>query len=76
MTDESIRLMKEHGTYLNADIYNGDYIATIGKQQGWAAEILRKNDETTDAQRQGFRKAVAAGVKIAFGTDAGVYPTG
>ena len=76
MTDESIRLMKEHGTYLDADIYNGDYIGTIGKAQGWAAEILRKNDETTEAQRQGFRKAVAAGVKIAFGTDAGVYPHG
>ena len=74
--DEGIRLMKEKGTYLVADIYNGDYIATVGKQQGWSAEILRKNDETTEAQRQGFKKAVAAGVKIAFGTDAGVYPHG
>jgi imidazolonepropionase-like amidohydrolase len=74
--DEGIRLMKEKGTYLVADIYNGDYIATVGKQQGWPAEILRKNDETTEAQRQGFKKAVAAGVKIAFGTDAGVYPHG
>lgn len=76
LNDESIRLMKEHGTYLDADIYNGDYIGTVGKAQGWAAEILRKNDETTEAQRQGFRKAAAAGVKIAFGTDAGVYPHG
>ena len=76
MTDESIKLMKEHGTYLDADIYNGDYITTVGKQQGWSSEILRKNDETTDAQREGFRKAVAAGVKIAFDTDAGVYPHG
>ncbi|MBK5186657.1 MAG: amidohydrolase family protein [Gemmatimonadaceae bacterium] len=76
MTDESIRLMKEHGTYLDADIYNGDYIATVGKEEGWSPEILRKNEETTDAQRQGFRKAVAAGVKITFGTDAGVYPHG
>jgi imidazolonepropionase-like amidohydrolase len=74
--DEGIRLMAEKGTYLVADIYNGDYIATVGKQQGWPAEILRKNDETTEAQRQGFRKAVAAGVKIAFGTDAGVFPHG
>jgi imidazolonepropionase-like amidohydrolase len=76
MTDESIRLMKEHGTYLDADIYNGDYTNTIGREQGWSAEILRKNDETTDAQRIGFRKAVAAGVKMTFGTDAGVYPHG
>ena len=74
--DEGIRLMAQKGTYLVADIYNGDYIATVGRQQGWPEEILRKNEETTDAQRQGFRKAVAAGVKIAFGTDAGVYPHG
>ena len=76
MTDESIKLMKEHGTYLDADIYNGDYTAVEGKAQGWSAEILRKNDETTDAQRVGFRKAVAAGVKMTFGTNAGVYPHG
>jgi imidazolonepropionase-like amidohydrolase len=74
--DEGIALMKEKGTYLVADIYNGDYIATEGKKQGWPAEYLRKNDETTEAQREGFRKAVRAGVKIAFGTDAGVYPHG
>ena len=38
--------------------------------------MLRKNDETTEAQREGFRKAVKAGVKIAYGTDSGVYPHG
>jgi imidazolonepropionase-like amidohydrolase len=74
MDDEAIALMKKYGTWLVADIYNGDYIATEGKKQGWSAEILRKNDETTEAQRAGFRKAVAAGVKIAYGTDSGVYP--
>jgi imidazolonepropionase-like amidohydrolase len=76
MDDEAIRLMREKGTYLVADIYNGDYIATEGRRQGWPEEYLRKNDETTDAQRQGFRRAVAAGVRIAYGTDAGVYPHG
>jgi imidazolonepropionase-like amidohydrolase len=74
--DEGIALMREHGTYLVADIYNGDYIAAEGKRQGWSEETLRKNEETTEAQRAGFRKAVAAGVKIAYGTDAGVYPHG
>ncbi|MCB1578512.1 MAG: amidohydrolase family protein, partial [Xanthomonadales bacterium] len=74
--DEGIALMKEHGTWLDADIYNGDYIDTVGREQGWSAEILRKNTETTEAQREGFRKAVKAGVKISFGTDAGVYPYG
>ena len=76
MDDEAIALMKQRGTYLVADIYNGDYIASVGREQKWPAEFLRKNDETTEAQRQGFRKAVAAGVKIAYGTDSGVYPHG
>jgi imidazolonepropionase-like amidohydrolase len=72
--DEAIALMKEKGTWLVADIYNGDYIASVGHEQGWDEEILRKNDETTEAQRAGFRKALAAGVRIAYGTDTGVYP--
>jgi imidazolonepropionase-like amidohydrolase len=76
MDDEAIALMKEHGTWLVADIYNGDYIATAGREQRWPEEFLRKNEETTEAQRVGFRKAVAAGVKIAYGTDSGVYPHG
>ncbi|HEV8694456.1 MAG TPA: amidohydrolase family protein [Lysobacter sp.] len=74
--DEGIALMKQHGTWLVADIYNGDYIDTVGRQQGWSEEILRKNIETTDKQREGFRKAVKAGVNIAYGTDSGVYPHG
>ena len=74
--DEGIALMKARGAYLVADIYNGDFIDTYGKAQGWPAETLRKNLETTDAQRIGFRKAVKAGVKIAYGTDAGVFPHG
>jgi imidazolonepropionase-like amidohydrolase len=76
MDDESIALMKQYGTWLDADIYNGDYIDTVGRADGWSEEILRKNLETTDAQRQGFRKAVKAGVNISFGTDSGVYPHG
>ena len=72
--DEAIALMKEKGTWLVADIYNGDYIGSVGREQGWGEEILRKNEETTEAQRAGFRKAVAAGVRIAYGTDTGVYP--
>ena len=74
--DEGIALAKQHGTWLVMDIYNGDYIDTIGRAQGWSAESLQKNLDTTDIQRQGFGKAVAAGVNIAYGTDAGVYPHG
>jgi imidazolonepropionase-like amidohydrolase len=74
--DEAIGLMKSHGTWLVADIFNGDYTDSVGRAQGWPADILRKNTETTDAQRAGFRKAVARGVKIAYGTDSGIYPHG
>jgi imidazolonepropionase-like amidohydrolase len=74
--DEGIALMKAHGTWLVADIWNGDYIDSVGREQHWPADILRKNTETTETQRAGFRKAVAAGVRIAYGTDSGVYPHG
>ncbi len=74
--DEGIALAKARGIYLVMDVYNGDYIAEIGRRDGWSASILRKNDETTDAQRRGFTKAVRAGVKLPFGTDAGIFPHG
>ena len=73
--DEGIALMKEQGTWLVADIYNGDYIASVG--QGAGVGRRRSSGRTTRPPRPsgpGFRKAVAAGVKIAYGTDSGVYP--
>jgi imidazolonepropionase-like amidohydrolase len=74
--DEGIELMVAAGTYLVADVYCGDYIAEQGATAGWDADVMRKNDETTLAQREGFAKAVKAGVHIAFGTDSGIYPHG
>ena len=74
LDDEGIALMLEHGTCLVPDIYCGDWIAETGRAEGWPEESLRKNDETTAAQREGFTKALQAGVKIAYGTDSGVYP--
>ena len=76
MDDEAIAMMKAKGVFLVADIYDGDWIDEYGKAHGWPAETLRKNYETTETQREGFRKAVKVGVKIAFGTDAGVFPHG
>ena len=76
MDDEGVAMMAEHGTWLVADIYDGDYIAEIGRRDGWKADVLRKNDETTRAQRAMFEKCLKAGVKIAFGTDSGIYPHG
>jgi imidazolonepropionase-like amidohydrolase len=74
MDDEGISLMRSKGTWLVADIFNGDYIASEGRRAGWPADILRKNDETTETQRAAFRKAIAQGVHIGYGTDSGVYP--
>jgi imidazolonepropionase-like amidohydrolase len=76
MDDEAIAMMAAAGTFLVADIYDGDYIAETGRAQGWRADVLRKNDETTLAQREGFTKCVEAGVRVAYGTDSGIYPHG
>ncbi|WP_309661335.1 amidohydrolase family protein [Sphingomonas sp.] len=73
---EGIAMAKAKGVWLDMDIYNGDYINDVGTRQGWPAEYLRKNIETTDVQRRGFAAAVKAGAKLTFGTDAGVYPYG
>ncbi|MFS0735623.1 amidohydrolase family protein [Sphingomonas sp. 1P06PA] len=73
---EGIALAKAKGVWLVMDIYNGDWIEAEGAKAGWPAEYMRKNRETTDAQRAGFRAAVKAGARIAYGTDAGVYPHG
>ncbi len=74
--DEGIALAKAKGVWLVMDIYDGDYIEQVGTRDGWPADYLRKNRETTDIQRAQFGKAVRTGVRMAYGTDAGVYPHG
>jgi imidazolonepropionase-like amidohydrolase len=74
--DEGIAMAKARGIWLDMDIYDGDWIDEQGTKEGWPAEYLRKNRDTTELQREGFRKAVKAGVKLSFGADAGVYPYG
>lgn len=76
LDDEAIDLMLERGTYLVADLYDSIYIQEVGPEQGYSKEVLSKTEMTAEAQRQGFRKAVERGVKLAFGTDAGVFPHG
>jgi imidazolonepropionase-like amidohydrolase len=74
--DEGIRLAKEHGTYFVMDIYNDDYILNEAPKYGIPEELLVKERGVGRQQRENFRKAFQAGVKMAFGTDAGVYPHG
>jgi imidazolonepropionase-like amidohydrolase len=74
--DEGIAMAKAHGTYLVMDIYDDDYILQEGPRIGMPQELLIKERAVGQKQRDNFRKAHAAGVKMAFGTDAGVYPHG
>lgn len=76
LNDESIRLMKEKGTYLVADIYNDDFILAEYAKMGVPQKIIDKERLVGKTQRENFQKAVKAGVKVAYGTDAGVYPHG
>jgi imidazolonepropionase-like amidohydrolase len=74
--DEGIRLAKEHGTYLVMDIYNDDYLLNEASKFGLPTENLEKEKMVGQLQRENFSRAVKAGAKMAFGTDAGVYPHG
>lgn len=74
--DEGIALAKKHGAWLSMDIYNTDYTQAEGKKNGVLEDNLRKDREVADIQREGFRRAHAAGAKMVYGTDAGVYPHG
>jgi imidazolonepropionase-like amidohydrolase len=74
--DEGIAMAKAHGTYFVMDIYDDDYILKEGPKIGMPQENLIKERALGQTQRDNFRKAHAAGVKMAFGTDAGVYPHG
>jgi imidazolonepropionase-like amidohydrolase len=74
--DEGIRLAKEHGAYLVMDIYNDDYILNMAPQFGLPQENIEKEKMVGRLQRENFAKAFKAGAKMAFGTDAGVYPHG
>ncbi len=74
--DEGIQLMKERGTWLVPTIYCNDYVLSEYGKLGYPQKILDKA-KLVDKQRiETFRKAVQAGVHVAFGTDAGVYPHG
>lgn len=74
--DEGIRLAKQHGAWLSMDIYNTDYTQSEGKKNGVLEDNLRKDREIAEIQRQGFKRAHAAGVRMIYGTDAGVHPHG
>lgn len=73
---EGIRLAKKHGTFLVMDIYNDTFILQHGAEVGMLPESLEKERQIGQLQRDNFRKAFQAGVRMAFGSDGGVYPHG
>jgi imidazolonepropionase-like amidohydrolase len=74
--DEGIRVMKEHGTYLVPTQYLADWMRENATRIGLPAMYAEKMKSVTAVSRQNVTKAIHAGVKIAFGTDAAVYPHG
>ena len=74
--DEGIALAKRHGAWLSMDIYNTEYTQAEGLKNGVLEDELRKDREIAELQRENFRKAHAAGVRMIFGTDAGIFPHG
>ena len=72
--DEGIALAKQHATYLDMDIYDEECIQEAGRRGSMPKDFLQHDAELGRIQRDNFRKAVKAGVKMSFGTDAGVCP--
>ncbi|HEY0115325.1 MAG TPA: amidohydrolase family protein [Allosphingosinicella sp.] len=73
---EGIRLARERGTYFSMDIFNTDYTQAEGARNGVLEENLRKDRDVAQLQRDNFRDAHRAGVRMVYGTDAGVMPHG
>ncbi|MBS0614226.1 MAG: amidohydrolase family protein [Proteobacteria bacterium] len=71
--DEGIALAKQHGTYLDMDIYDEECIQS---SPDTPADFLQHDRDLAEAQRRNFTKALKAGVKMSYGTDAGVCPHG
>ena len=74
--DEGLALAKQRGTYLDMDIYDEECIQEDGKNGKTPQDFLEHDRELGQLQRDNFRKAVEAGLKMSFGTDSGVCPYG
>jgi imidazolonepropionase-like amidohydrolase len=74
--DAAIKIMKERGTYLVPTMYLADWMRENAVKIGLPAMYAEKMKSVTAASRQNLRHAFESGVKVAFGTDAAVYPHG
>jgi imidazolonepropionase-like amidohydrolase len=76
LDDEALRMMKEKGTYLVPTLMAGEYVSGKAAVRHYPPEIAAKAAAAVAARSEVFRKALAMGVKIAFGTDSAVSPHG
>ena len=76
LDEESVRMMKERGTYLVPTLMAGEYAGGRKATRRYPPEIAAKALQAVDGRSTAFKRAVGAGVKIAFGTDSGVSPHG
>jgi len=74
--DEALALVVDRGTYLVIDISDGDHMEEEGPKLGYTDEVMQKVRWTNEVSRSMFGKAVAAGAKIANGSDTGIAPFG
>ena len=74
--DEAIRLMKEKGTYLVPTLYLADWFMENAQRVGVPDFMIAKAKVVMPAARRNVAHAFKEGVKVAFGTDAAVYPHG
>lgn len=74
--DEGIRIMREKGTFLVPDILTDVYLLEHAHELSWPEKIIEKERQLRGSQDANWSRAYRAGVKFAFGTDAGVYPHG
>jgi imidazolonepropionase-like amidohydrolase len=76
VNDEDIQLMKEHGTYLVPTVYLEDWLSQNMQSMGLTANMIDKAKTVLPIAEKNESHAFKSGVKIAFGTDAAVYPHG
>ncbi len=76
LDDDAIAMLADTGTFYVSDLYDGEWALEHGGPEGWPAETMRKLAESQTAAEAVTAKAIERGVRIAFGTDSGVYPHG
>jgi imidazolonepropionase-like amidohydrolase len=76
LDDEAIAMLADSGTFLSADLYDGEWALEHGLIEGWPDETMRKMEASQVGAEDVVRRAIERGVRVVFGTDSGVYPHG